>query len=76
MERIYPVIQNSVLCRNGEATLAETVHEFGVFGVYLGKRDKCSINQYAGYLMRTKFADKDEGGITTGNGVFNSPAIF
>ena len=75
MQRIFPAAQNSIFCRMGEPTLAASVHEFGVFGAYFGEGNVAFINEYSGYLMRTKFAELDEGGITTGCAVFNSPSL-
>ena len=77
MERICPEHQKTIFCRNGIAKVSDSVHEFGVFGAYFGGGAKGELlNDYCGYLLRTKFAELDEGGITTGNGVFNSPTLI
>ena len=53
--------------------MLKSISEIGTYGVYLGD---CSsvplINEYAGYLVRTKPEDVDEGGVATGYSVLNS----
>jgi glutathione synthase len=50
------------------------VNELGIYGTYLsaGSKDKMFQNTVAGYLLRTKPMDSDEGGVAAGYSVLNS----
>lgn len=50
--------------------------ELGVFGVFLKVLDETVLNESCGYLMRTKPVSSDEGGVSTGVGVLDSPFLI
>lgn len=55
-----------------------SISELGVYGTYLGDGTDQGVilNEYAGYLLRTKADGVDEGGVATGYSVLNSIALI
>ena len=53
---------------------SSSISELGIYGVYLGASSTSPplLNEYAGYLLRTKAEGVDEGGVATGYSVLNS----
>lgn len=75
MQRIFPKDQTSVCLKKGLVSITPSISELGIYGVFLGdgSEEKPSIlNQYAGYLLRTKPLGVDEGGVATGYSVLSS----
>ena len=89
MERLFPPQQLAILLRGGnvEAT-GRTISELGCFGAILvagrelGDDDdnvatvQIPHNEYAGFLLRTKLANVDEGGVAAGFATLSSPYLF
>ncbi len=87
MERLFPPQQLAILLRGGnvEAT-GRTISELGCFGAILvaGRDDdgdddtavQMAHNEYAGFLLRTKLANVDEGGVAAGFATLSSPYLF
>ena len=75
MQRIKPPANRSALIRNGKCGYEDTVSELGVFGVFLEVSGEVVLNESSGYLMRTKPVSSDEGGVSTGVGVLDSPFL-
>lgn len=74
MELIEPPdIENSII-RHGEVMSGPVVNELGVFGTILWNQKTGEIlhNNNAGYLLRTKFQDSNEGGVAAGFGSIGS----
>ena len=79
MEMIEPPpLQNAIL-RNGEIQKGGVICELGVYGVCLwrdgggdGKRGEILENWEAGYLLRTKGDQSEEGGVAAGFGAVDS----
>ncbi|KAL8707492.1 MAG: hypothetical protein Q9220_007482 [cf. Caloplaca sp. 1 TL-2023] len=85
-----PVLRNSIL-RNGEVREGDVVGELGVYGVCLwrcgrsdagGKRGEegeeegqVLENREAGFLLRTKGRESEEGGVAAGFGAVDSPCL-
>ena len=64
MERLFPPQQRAILLRNGRVEgSGMTISELGCFGtiVVSGEGDVLH-NEYAGFLLRTKFSGVDLGG--------------
>lgn len=82
MQRIFPQLQSTMFYRQGTCEIAQSISELGIYGTYLGygddEKDKSSlaVNEFAGYLLRTKGSETDEGGVATGYSVLNSVALF
>ncbi|KAF2084664.1 glutathione synthetase-like protein [Saccharata proteae CBS 121410] len=79
MEMIEPPAQNNVILRNGEMQKGGVICELGVYGVCLwrnGKNDddkgQVLENWEAGYLLRTKGDQSEEGGVAAGFGAVDS----
>ena len=76
MQRIKPTVKKcTALVRNGKCIYEDTISEFGVFGVFLEVSGEVLLNESSGYLMRTKPVSSDEGGVSTGVGVLDSPIL-
>jgi glutathione synthase len=55
MRRILPVIHKSAFLRSAKMQVLPSIHEYGAYGIYLGDGSNSPlINDYAGYLVRTK----------------------
>lgn len=75
MERLTPPISTGWGMRNGEIWQGKVVDEIGQFGVLVAQGDRIITNCSAGYLVRTKLSDANEGGISAGYGHLNSLVI-
>jgi glutathione synthase len=76
MERIFPTAAPAVFVRAGRAApVAAVVSELGVYGAFLGDGRAELLNEEAGYLLRTKVGDSDEGGVAAGFAVLDSALI-
>lgn len=77
MERLFPPEQRSVLLRNGKVEgSGESVSELGCYGTLVVAPDgKVAHNEYAGFLLRTKFSNVDEGGVASGFATLSSPYL-
>ena len=83
MELIQPPEgQTQVLVKagEGEGRRADVVSELGVYGVCLleeleGGGCEVRVNREAGWLLRTKGRESDEGGIAVGFSVLDSPLL-
>jgi len=77
MERLFPPTQKAVLLRAGlvEGT-GESISELGCFGAIVRAHDGAILhNEYAGFLLRTKFSNVDEGGVASGFATLSSPYL-
>lgn len=72
MERLHPPKSSGWGMRNGEIWQGEVVHEIGQYGVLIARGEQLLCNEVAGYLVRTKLSDMNEGGISAGYGHLNS----
>ncbi|KAL1623949.1 Glutathione synthetase [Neofusicoccum ribis] len=79
MEMIEPPAQNNVIIRNGEVQKGGVICELGVYGVCLWKNGEGAgspgqilENREAGYLLRTKGNQSEEGGVAAGFGAVDS----
>ena len=86
MERIFPSLQNTAFLRNGEIEIHPSISELGIYGTFIGsgsgqhssdpkKGGGVLLNEYAGYLLRTKPDGVDEGGVATGYSVLNAVVL-
>lgn len=78
MQRIFPPIHSDcTLVRNEQGALFDTVSELGVFTAFLSDGHGSAIcNKFAGFILRTKPADADEGGVAAGFAVLDSPLLY
>ena len=78
MERIFPNVHpDSVLLRNGEANVVDTVSELGVYSTVLSFEGQIAFAEdHRVYLLRTKAnGSSDEGGVAAGFAVLDSPLL-
>merc|ERR1712012_1157826 len=78
MQRLFPPKQNAILLRSGNIEgSGSTISELGCFGTLLVSSDGKDVlhNEYAGFLLRTKFSNVDEGGVAAGFATLSSPYL-
>jgi glutathione synthase len=77
MERLFPPQQKAVLLRSGRVEgSGESISELGCFGtVLVSAEGEVVHNEYAGFLLRTKFSNVDEGGVASGFATLSSPYL-
>ena len=89
MARIFPKTQRTAFLRRGRLSILPSISELGVYGVFLGagkgidqgagqgppRSQPPLLNEYAGYLLRTKPYGVDEGGVASGFSVLNTPLL-
>ena len=77
MQRLFPPQQRAVLLRGGKVEgSGESISELGCFGCLVVDPDGTILhNQYAGFLLRTKFSGVDEGGVASGFATLSSPYL-
>lgn len=79
MEMMEPPAQQNFILRNGELQGGGVICELGVWGTVLWRRKKEGIevlkNDEAGYLLRTKSAQSEEGGVAAGYGAVDSVCL-
>ncbi|KAK9919737.1 hypothetical protein M0R45_028317 [Rubus argutus] len=72
MQRLFPSASPTFLMREGICYKDDAVSELGVYGAYLRNNEKVVLNDQCGYLMRTKVASSNEGGVAAGFAVLDS----
>ncbi|KAI1300932.1 glutathione synthetase-like protein [Xylaria venustula] len=79
MEMIEPPAQQNIILRDGELQCGGVICELGIYGTALWKRTSQGIemleNNDAGYLLRTKSNQSEEGGIVAGFGSVDSVCL-
>ncbi|KAI0964798.1 glutathione synthetase-like protein [Xylaria arbuscula] len=79
MEMIEPPAQQNIILRDGELQSGGVICELGIYGTALWKRTSHGIeileNDEAGYLLRTKSNQSEEGGIVAGFGSVDSVCL-
>lgn len=82
MEMIEPPAQSNMILRNGEVQQGGVICELGVYGVCLwrngdgaNKKGEILENYEAGYLLRTKGDQSEEGGVAAGFGAVDSVCL-
>ncbi|KAL8827331.1 MAG: hypothetical protein Q9170_007058 [Blastenia crenularia] len=89
MKLIKPPTLRNTIFRNGKTQSGEVIGELGIYGVCLwrnGKGDAGSVkgaekkgemleNSEAGFLLRTKGRESEEGGVAAGFGAMDSPCL-
>lgn len=74
MELITPPPVNNIILRNGQLEQGGVICELGVYGSCVWNQQTGEIlhNQEAGYLLRTKGDQSEEGGVAAGFGCMDS----
>lgn len=82
MELIEPPALDNSVFRNGEITSGGVIGELGVYGVCLWRNrnpandGELLENEEAGFLLRTKGRESEEGGVAAGFGAVDSVCLF
>jgi glutathione synthase len=79
MKRLYPHEREvaTIAVRDSEQTLIDDlVSEIGLFTAYYDGLPVTEFDGYAGYLIRSKPASENEGGIHSGKGILDSLALI
>lgn len=78
MEMIEPPAIENVILRNGELQQGGVIGELGVYGTCLWRHGTGEIlrNEEAGYLLRTKGDQSEEGGVAAGFGAVDSCCLI
>lgn len=83
MERILPPQLTNLLVSPGSSTSEgdEVSYqvidsELGIYGSILGNRDNVVFNHEAGHVLRSKRLGFNEGGVSSGQGVIDSPFLY
>jgi len=72
MDRINPKEHDCLFVRHDSISVINAVSELGIFGIYVGDGTNEYYNEVAGYLLRTKASDKEDGGVAAGVAVIDS----
>lgn len=77
MQRLFPPQQKAVLMRGGRVEgTGDSVSELGCYGTLIVDAEGNVVhNDYAGFLLRTKFSNVDEGGVASGFATLSSPYL-
>jgi glutathione synthase len=77
MERLFPPQQKAILLRAGKIEgSGDSISELGCCGTVVASAAGDVVhNEYAGFLLRTKFANVDEGGVASGFATLSSPYL-
>ena len=77
MELIEPPAQSNTILREGKIREGEVIAELGIFGTCIWRRNEREIlwNSEAGYLLRTKGKESEEGGVAAGFGSIDSVCL-
>jgi len=79
MQRLYPHEREAptIAVRDGEQTQVDyLVSEVGLFTAYYDGEPVTELDGYAGYLIRSKPACENEGGIHSGKGILDSLTLI
>ncbi|WP_039990822.1 glutathione synthase, partial [Vibrio azureus] len=79
MQRLYPHERDTptIAVRDGKQTLvSDLVSEVGLFTAHYQGEPVTENNGYAGYLIRSKPASENEGGIHSGQGILDSLVLI
>lgn len=79
MQRLYPHEREvpTIAVRDGEQTqVDDLVSEIGLFTAYYDGAPVTEFEGYAGYLIRSKPASENEGGIHSGKGILDSLTLL
>jgi len=77
MQRLFPPQQTAILMRGGKVQgQGDSISELGAFGTLVVDSHGTVVhNHYAGFLLRTKFSNVDEGGVASGFATLSSPYL-
>lgn len=71
-----PIHKSLIISRDVPGLIADTTGELGIFGSILGTKNSIIFNNEEGHVLRSKKLGVNEGGISAGFGVIDSPLLF
>ncbi|XP_049849062.1 glutathione synthetase-like [Schistocerca gregaria] len=71
MQRIFPQLQRSLVYMKGTCIPGEISSELGIFCFMLADDKQVYINRYGGWVLRSKQAHQEDGGIVSGRAFLN-----
>lgn len=75
MERLNPPeVENYILYEN-KLKKCTCINEMGVYGIIISDDKTIHVNKNAGFLLRTKESDVQEGGVVTGYSAIDIPYL-
>lgn len=75
MELITPPPAKNIILRNGQVEEGGIISELGIYGTCLWNKGGILHNDGAGYLLRTKGDQSEEGGVAAGYGCMDSVSL-
>jgi len=76
MDRIMVPSFPTYFLRNGNIIQNSGASELGIFSLFIHDGTNVVMNESSGYLLRTKIASVDDGGVAAGVAVLDSPYLF
>lgn len=77
MEKINPPSFENLSIREGKLIRTQSISEFSIYGIILSNSENVYlINKNAGYLVRTKSIDINEGGVAAGYSAIDLPYLI
>lgn len=77
MELIQPPPLRNAILRNGQVRAGDVIGELGVYGACLWRHGGAIVsNSEAGWLLRTKGRESEEGGVAAGFGAVDSVCLI
>ncbi|KAF7646409.1 hypothetical protein LDENG_00188230 [Lucifuga dentata] len=76
MDKINPTpVHNYLLRRDAPLQISSCLCELGMLGVYIRQGKDMVMNEYVGYLMRSKSSEHADGGVMAGVAVLDNPLL-
>ena len=76
VEKIDAAVHESIVLRNEEIKIQNSISEFSIYGIILTNENTIHINKSVSFLVRTKNKDEIEGGIMEGAGAVDLPCLL
>ena len=76
VEKIDAAVHESLVLRNEEIKLQNSISEYSIYGIILSNENNLYINKSVSFLVRTKNKDDIEGGIMEGAGAVDLPCLI
>ena len=74
-EKIFPPENETYIIRDGKLTKEKCISEFGIYGIIISDENTVHLNRSARYVVRTKLAITNEGGVVSGGSAIDTPNL-
>lgn len=75
MQRIEPKAHDTIFVKNQKFIEQKGISELGIYGSFIGDGKKVFLNEYSGYLLRSKIEGMEDGGVVAGVMYLDSVAL-